>query len=86
MSAKMFLLAFLAACWAVGALGADRNDAEAVLKKYQSIRPTSTDLAIYSLDWAPTLNAALKKAAREERPILLVVVTNSFGNITSGHC
>ena len=86
MSAKIFLVAVVAACWAIGALGADRNDAETVLDKYQSVRPTATEMAIYSLDWAPTLNAALQKASREERPILLIVVTNSFGNIASGHC
>jgi hypothetical protein len=32
------------------------------------------------------LKAAKEKAAREERPIFLVVVTNSFGDLYSGHC
>jgi hypothetical protein len=55
-------------------------------EKFQSVRPPAADLALYQLDWMPTLKAAREKAAREGRPILLVVVTNSFGDLFSGHC
>jgi hypothetical protein len=57
-----------------------------VLDKFRSFRPDDNDLAIYQLDWAPTLKDAKEKAAREQRPIFLIVVTNSFGNMYTGHC
>jgi RNA polymerase sigma factor (sigma-70 family) len=64
------------------------RDAEVqkILDKYLAIRPDDKDLAIFQLDWAPTLKAAREKAAREKRPIFLLVVTNSFGNLYTGHC
>lgn len=65
---------------------ADRRDVERIMDKYRSIRPQATDLAIYELDWAPTLKAALVQAADQNRPIFLVLVRNSFGNLASGHC
>ncbi|HKB42698.1 MAG TPA: hypothetical protein VKD72_40085 [Gemmataceae bacterium] len=82
-----------AALLASGALAADqsgpqRQDAEVqkILDKYRSFRPGDKDLAIFQLDWVPTLKDARDKAAREKRPIFLVVVTNSFGNMYTGHC
>jgi hypothetical protein len=70
----------------VDAHGADQSDVKSVLDKFRSVRPQAADLALYQLDWMPTLKVAREKAAREERPILLVVVTNSFGDLYSGHC
>jgi hypothetical protein len=43
-------------------------------------------LAIFQLDWTPTLKDAKAKAAKERRPIFLIVVANSFGDMQSGHC
>jgi hypothetical protein len=57
-----------------------------VLARVEAARPSPEELAIYSLDWAPTLAAAKERAAKEKRPVFLVFVTNSFGNICSGHC
>jgi hypothetical protein len=57
-----------------------------VLAKFRAARPDAKDLAIFQLDWAPTLKEAKAKAVKERRPILLIVVTNSFGDIHSGHC
>jgi hypothetical protein len=65
---------------------ADHDDVQKVLDKYRAARPEPKDLAIFRLDWAPTLKDARARAAREQRPILLMVVTNSFGNVHSGHC
>jgi hypothetical protein len=62
--------------------GATQN----VLDKYRSFRPLDKDLAIYQLDWVATLPEAKAKAAQEQRPILLIVVTNSYGNMYTGHC
>jgi hypothetical protein len=70
----------------VSARGADQGDVRSVLDKFRSVLPQAADLAIYQLDWVPTLRAAKEKAAEEERPIFLVVVQNSFGDLRSGHC
>jgi hypothetical protein len=83
---KKLLIAILGLAYAVGAQGADRRDADSVLDKFRSVRPAAEDLAIYQLEWAPTLKAAKEKAAKEDRPIFLVMVTNSFGDLCSGHC
>jgi hypothetical protein len=66
--------------------GADQSDVKSVLDKFQALRPQAADLALYQLDWVPTLKAAKERAAQEQRPIFLVVVTNSFGDLYSGHC
>lgn len=81
--ASLFLLSLPAATargWETDA------EVQRVLKGYRSARPTTDELMVYSLDWAPTLGEAKKRAAREGRPILLAVVTNSFGNLYTGHC
>ena len=59
---------------------------QAVFDKFRSALPAEDDLSVYRLDWVPSLVEAKQKAAREERPILLIVVTNSYGNSYSGHC
>src|SRR5262249_22782919 len=66
--------------------GATAADVQKVLDKYRAFRPDDKGLAIFQLDWVPTLKDAKAKAAREKRPIFLVVVTNSFGNMYTGHC
>jgi hypothetical protein len=62
------------------------DSVRAVIERFQAIRPDEKDLAVYGLDWAPTLTEAKDRAAQEHRPVLLIVVTNSFGNIYTGHC
>jgi RNA polymerase sigma factor (sigma-70 family) len=62
------------------------EDVQKVLDKYRAARPDDKELAIFQLDWTPTLKDAKAKAAKDERPIFLIVVTNSFGNMHSGHC
>jgi hypothetical protein len=83
---SLFLVAILGMACLVDARGADQSDVKSVLDKFQSVRPQAANLALYQLDWVPTLKAAREKAARENRPIFLVVVTNSFGDLYSGHC
>ena len=61
------------------------QDLAQVEEKFKSARPAEKDLALYSLDWSPSLKEAKERAAREERPIFLVVVTNSYGDLFSGH-
>ena len=83
---KAIVVSMLAAICVLRAYGAEKRDVERVLGRFRSIRPTAAELAIYELDWMPTLEAAKEAAARQGRPILLVLVTNSFGDIASGHC
>ena len=85
MKTKMLIAALAMAC-AQGAHGADASDVKSVLDKFESVRPQAADLALYQLDWAPTLKDAREKAANEQRPRFLLVVTNSFGNMYTGHC
>jgi hypothetical protein len=82
----MPVAAILAAACAGYAYGADPSDVKSVLDKFHSVRPQAADLALYQLDWEPTLKAAKERSAKEERPIFLMVVTNSFGDLYSGHC
>ena len=82
-------LAFLiAALWTTGLVHAQApdGDVQTILDKYRLLRPTDKDLAIFQLDWVPTLKEARGRAVKEQRPILLLVVTNSYGNLFTGHC
>jgi hypothetical protein len=62
------------------------KDVAKVLDQFRAARPDAKDLAIFQLDWTPTLKGAKARAAKEQRPILLIVVENSFGDMHSGHC
>ena len=66
--------------------GGKSAEVQKVLDKYRSAVPAAKDLAVYQLDWLPSLKAAKEKAAKEQRPILLMVVNNSYGNLYTGHC
>lgn len=57
-------------------------EVERVLAEYTKARPTEKELALYRLDWAPSL----KEAKERKRPVCLFVVTNSYGNLYTGHC
>ena len=83
------ILAFVfAALWATSLLPAQAPDGDVqdILDTYRRLRPTDKDLAIFQLNWVPTLQEATQRAAKERRPILLLVVTNSYGNLFTGHC
>ena len=76
---------------ALGATGlphaqAPDGDVRTTLDTYRLARPADEDLAIFQLDWVPTLKEATQRAAQERRPILLLVVTNSYGDLFTGHC
>ena len=82
-------VAFLiAALWATSLLHAQApdGDVQKILDQYRLVRPADKDLAIFQLDWVPTLKEATQRAAKQQRPILLLVVTNSYGNLFTGHC
>ena len=65
---------------------ADLHDVRAILDRFEQTRPQPRELTVYTLDWAPTLQQAKARAVAEQRPILLLVVTNSYGNLYTGHC
>jgi len=60
--------------------------AKRILAGYQALRPAARDLAMYRLDWAESLDMALKRAARENRPVCLVIIFAKYGDMASGHC
>jgi hypothetical protein len=77
------LCLFLIAAWTA----APQDDRTApVLEKYRKFRPADSELGIYRLSWVATLKEARERAAKEERPIFLLVCTNSYGNLFTGHC
>ena len=59
---------------------------KSVLKRYDDFRPKTDELAMYQIDWAPSLEEAQKRALREKRPVFLVIIHAQYGNLASGHC
>jgi len=57
-----------------------------ILARYQALRPADKDLGMYRLDWADSLDVALKRASKEKRPVCLIIIHAKYGNIASGHC
>jgi hypothetical protein len=88
MPLRTSLIVLIAVVWAMGLLHAQVPDGDVpkILDQYRLLRPADKDLAIFQLDWMPTLKDARERAAKEQRPILLLVVTNSYGNLFTGHC
>jgi hypothetical protein len=80
------LFASAALAWATLAAAAPEDEAERILERYEELRPTETDLVMYRLDWAASLDDALKRSKKEERPVLLVIIHARYGDIASGHC
>ena len=61
-------------------------DAKRILDRYQALRPQEKKLAMYRLDWAESLDVALKRTAKEKKPICLIIIHAKYGDIASGHC
>lgn len=81
------LSSFLLICLSMSHLTvAQDSTARRILKDYETTRPSERDLAMYRLDWAGSLDEALERAARESRPIFLVIIHAKYGDISSGHC
>ena len=59
---------------------------KSVLERYADFRPQADDLAMYRIDWAPSLKEAQKRARLEKRPVVLVIIHAQYGDLTSGHC
>ena len=69
-----------------GLLQAEELAVERVLTWYHLLRPTANELSIYQLDWSTSIEEAQKRAAREGRPICLVIIHSKYGDLASGHC
>lgn len=61
-------------------------DVARTLEKHRSARPAEGELGIYRLSWTASLKEARERAAKEKRPVFLLVCTNSYGNMFTGHC
>ncbi len=80
------LLLILVSLLFSGFVGAEDINAQRILDRYQTLRPQAKDLAMYRLDWAESLDVALKRAAKEKRPVCLIIIHAKYGDIASGHC
>ena len=65
---------------------AQDREIQSVLDRYEDFRPGADDLAMYRIDWAPSIEEAQKRALREKRPVFLVIIHAQYGDLTSGHC
>ena len=65
---------------------AQDRQVQSVLDRYQDFRPRADELAMYRLDWAASLEQAQQRAAREQRPVFLVIIHAQYGDLGSGHC
>jgi hypothetical protein len=55
---------------------------------FQRLLPGADQLAIYALDWCSDIGQARVRAAKENRPILLLAVSHisAGGSLYTGHC
>ncbi|MEK7468489.1 MAG: hypothetical protein AAB074_13850 [Planctomycetota bacterium] len=65
---------------------AQNAEAQKALTRFTELRPGDDDLAMYRLDWADDLAEAQKRASKEKRPVLLVVIHAKYGDMITGHC
>lgn len=67
---------------------AQNREVEAVKDQYARALPSEKQLAFYSLDWSTDLASAKSRAAKEQRPIFFIYITNITAqtNFFSGHC
>jgi hypothetical protein len=61
-----FVIAGLSTTGLLHAQGPD-GDVQTILDKYRLVRPADKDLAIFQLDWVPTLKDATERAASPGR-------------------
>ena len=69
-------------------VGAQDRGAREILQKFEEVRPSAEDMAIYRHDWEATLAQAKVRAKKEGRPIFFIGNTNISGptNFYTGHC
>ena len=82
---KRFALYFFSLFLAVIVIAEDAG-VKRILARYQAIRPAAKDLGMYRLDWADSLDIALKRADKENRPVCLIIIHAKYGDFASCHC
>ncbi len=67
---------------------AEEAGVQQIVEQYRRARPTKEKMSIFTLDWAPTLELALRRGKEEQRPIFFIWLTNYNGpaDFYSGHC
>ena len=82
---RLFALV-VSAAFALTAAAQD-DSAKRIQAAFENAKPDAKRLAFYSLDWAANLKDAKARAAKEHRPILVVLNTNITAgtNFFSGH-
>ena len=81
------LLVFAAAIVLASSARAQNASAKLIQERFDAAKPDAKRLAFYSLDWAMSLEDAKERAAKEHRPILVILNTNITAgtNFFSGH-
>jgi len=81
------LLVFAAMIVFVSSARSQNAAAIQIQKQFDAAKPDANRLAFYSLDWAMNLKDAKARAAKEHRPILIILNTNITAgtNFFSGH-
>ena len=83
---KIFFSSLVLLLLAASFAPAQDSAVKSVLERYADFRPAAKDLAMYQIDWAPSLAEAQKRALREKRPVFLVIIHAQYGDLASGHC
>jgi len=60
---------------------AQNAQAKDIFSRYEDLRPSERELAMYRLDWAESLEVALERAAKESRPVFLIIIHAHYGDI-----
>ena len=76
----------LALALAAAPAGAQTDEAGQALDRYRALKPADDELAMYRLDWVGSLDAAKRRAAEENRPILVIAIHARYGDMFTGHC
>ena len=62
------------------------DEVKRALEQYARWRPSDEKLIAYRLDWEPSVETALKRAAHENRPVFIIAIHARYGEMLSGHC
>ncbi|MEI6232770.1 MAG: hypothetical protein WCT04_06950 [Planctomycetota bacterium] len=82
---RLFILSLIATL--SFAMFAEDDAARRISARFDAAKPDAKRLAFFSLDWCMNLKDAKERAAKEHRPILVILNTNITAgtNFFSGH-